>query len=64
MQLSKECKGNTSYLSLAGKEGLRFELFDWLKGKNLTSRQALDLLTMTREEIIEARREEIDKITL
>lgn len=64
MQLSKKCKGNTSYLSLAGKEDLRFELFDWLKGKNLTSRQALDLLTMTREEIIEARREEMNEMML
>jgi hypothetical protein len=64
MKLSKEPKGNTNCLSLAGKEDLRFELFDWLKSKNLNSRQAIDLLVMTRDEIIEARREEIDKISL
>ena len=43
---------------------MRFELFDWLKEKGLSVRQAVDLLAMTRGEIIEARRKEMDDMKL
>ena len=52
------------YESLEGKEGLRFELYDWLKSKRLSVRQALDLINLTKAEIIEARNTEINKMML
>lgn len=64
MKLPKELKIKASYPALAGKEELRFELFDWLKEKNLTARQAINLLDMTKGEIVEARRVEIDELML
>lgn len=65
MELSKELLDQTTtYPALKGKENLRFELFDWLKGKGLTVRQAINLLDMTRTEIVESRRLEMDKMQL
>lgn len=64
LQLSKELYKTTKFQSLEGKEDLRFELFDWLKGKGLTARQAIDLLDMTRNEIIEARRTIMNNLPL
>lgn len=46
MELSKKADGHIKYPALEGKEDLRFELFDWLKEKNLTVRQAINLLDM------------------
>lgn len=43
---------------------LRFELFNWLKEKGLSVQQATNLLAMTREEIIEARRKEMNEMML
>lgn len=43
MELSKELLDQTTtYPALKGKENLRFELFDWLKEKGLTVRQAIN----------------------
>ncbi len=65
MELSKDIQEkNIKYPTLEGKEDLRFELFDWLKEKNLTVRQAMNLLDMTKNEIAEARRTVIDNMTL
>ena len=65
MKLSKERADNhIAYPALEGKEDLRFELFDWLKEKNLTAQQAINLLDMTKGEIVEARREEMNKLML
>lgn len=64
MELSKKADGHIKYPALEGKEDLRFELFDWLKEKGLSVRQAVDLLAMTRGEIIEARRKEMDDMKL
>lgn len=65
MELSKGLLDQTTtYPALKGKENLRFELFDWLKEKGLTVRQAIDLLDMTRMEIVESRRLEMDKMQL
>lgn len=65
MELSKELLDQTTtYPALKGKESLRFELFDWLKEKGLTVRQAINLLDMTRMEIVESRRLEMDKMQL
>lgn len=52
------------YESLEGKEELRFDLYDWLKSKGLSVRQALDLINLTKAEIIEARNTEINKMML
>ena len=64
MELSKKADEHIKYPALEGKEDLRFELFDWLKEKGLSVRQAVDLLAMTRGEIIEARRKEMDDMKL
>lgn len=65
MELSKErADKSITYPALEGKEDLRFELFDWLKGKGLTVRQAVNLLDLTKGEIVEARRTIMDKIML
>lgn len=65
MELSKELLNQSKvYPSLDGKEDLRFELFDWLRDKGLTVRQAINLLDMTRSEIVESRRLEMDNMKL
>lgn len=64
MQLSKKMDDSIKFQSLVGKEELRFELFNWLKDKGLTARQAIDLLDMTKNEIVEARRAIINNIPL
>lgn len=65
MELSKELKNPLfKYESLEGKEDLRFELYDWLKSKGLSVRQALDLISLTKSEIIEVRNTEINKMML
>lgn len=65
MKLSKELKNPSfKYESLEGKEDLRFDLYDWLKSKGLSVRQALDLINLTKAEIIEARNTEINKMML
>lgn len=65
MTLSKDrAEKSINYPSLEGKEDLRFELFDWLKSKNLNVRQAIDILDMTKGEIVEARRTEMRNMTL
>lgn len=65
MKLSKNLiNEEIKYESLEGKEELRFELYDWFKSKGLSVRQALDLINLTKAEIIEARNTEIDKMML
>lgn len=64
MKLSKELSDKIKYDLPAEVVEMRFELFDWLKEKGLSVRQAVDLLAMTRGEIIEARRKEIDDMKL
>ena len=64
MELSKKADGHIKYPALEGKEDLRFELFDWLKEKNLTVQQAINLLDMTKNEIVNARRTVMDNMLL
>ena len=64
MKLSKELSDKIKYDLPAEVVERRFELFDWLKEKGLSVRQAVDLLAMTRGEIIEARRKEMDDMKL
>lgn len=64
MKLSKEFSDKIKYDLPAEVVEMRFELFDWLKEKGLSVRQAVDLLAMTRGEIIEARRKEMDDMKL
>lgn len=65
MTLPKElAEKNIKYPHLEGKEDLRFELFSWLQSKNLTVRQAINLLDMTKGEICEARRTTVDNMML
>lgn len=64
MKLSKELSDKIKYNLPAEVVEMRFELFDWLKEKGLSVRQAVDLLAMTRGEIIEARRKEMDDMKL
>ena len=64
MKLSKELSDKIKYDLPAEVVEMRFELFDWLKEKGLSVRQAVDLLAMTRGEIIEARRKELDDMKL
>lgn len=51
MKLSKELSDKIKYDLPAEVVEMRFELFDWLKEKGLSVRQAVDLLAMTRGEI-------------
>ena len=51
MELSKQ---KVLVFGLEGKEDLRFELFDWLKQKNLTVEEAEALLKLTSKEIMHA----------
>ena len=64
MKLSKELSDKIKYDLPAEVVEMRCELFDWLKEKGLSVRQAVDLLAMTRGEIIEARRKEMDDMKL
>ena len=64
MKLSKELSDKIKYDLPAEVVEMRFELFDWLKEKGLSVRQAVDLLAMSRGEIIEARRKEMDDMKL
>lgn len=64
MKLSKELSDEIKYDLPAEVVEMRFELFDWLKEKGLSVRQAVDLLAMTRGEIIEARRKEMNDMKL
>lgn len=64
MKLSKELSEKIKYDVPAEVVEMRFELFDWLKEKGLSVRQAVDLLAMTRGEIIEARRKEMNDMKL
>lgn len=64
MKLSKELSDKIKYDLPAEVVEMRFELFDWLKEKGLSVRQAVDLLAMTRGEIIEARRKEMNDMKL
>lgn len=65
MEISEKMPQTTKYSSLEGKEkNLRFELFDWLKSKNISAQQALDLLSLTREAVSDAYRAESRKIML
>ena len=64
MKLSKELSDKIKYDLPAEVVEMRFELFDWLKEKGLSVRQAIDLLAMTRGEIIEARRKEMNDMKL
>lgn len=61
MKLSKELSDKIKYDLPAEVVEMRF---DWLKEKGLSVRQAVDLLAMTRGEIIEARRKEMDDMKL
>ena len=64
MKLSKELSDKIKYDLPAEVVEMRFELFDWLKEKGHSVRQAVDVLAMTRGEIIEARRKEMDDMKL
>lgn len=65
MKLSKELSDKMINHHLPdGIAELRFELFDWLKEKGLTVQQAINLLSMTKGEIVEARRKEMDNMML
>lgn len=64
MEISEKMPQTTKYSSLEGKENLRFELFDWVKSKNISAQQALDLLSLTRDAISDAYRAESRKIML
>lgn len=65
MKLSKNLiNEEIKYESLEGKEELRFELYDWFKSKGLSVSEALDLINLTKAEIILARDIEIDKMML
>lgn len=64
MKLSKELSDKIKYDLPVEVVEMRFELFDWLKEKGLSVRQAVDLLAMTRGEIIEARRKEMNDMKL
>lgn len=61
MKLSKELSDKIKYDLPAEVVEMRF---DWLKEKGLSVRQPVDLLAMTRGEIIEARRKEMDDMKL
>ena len=64
MELSKELSDKIKYDLPAEVVEMRFELFDWLKENGLSVRQATELLAMTRGEIIEARRKEMNDMKL
>ena len=65
MKLSKELSDKAVKYDITEEVAeLRFELFDWLKEKNLTVRQAINLLDLTKGEIIEARRTVMDNMEL
>lgn len=64
MKLSKELSDKIKYDLPAEVVEMRFELFDWLKEKNLTVRQAINLLDMTKNEIVNARRTVMDNMML
>jgi len=64
MKLNNSPEWDHRYSTLEGVAGLRFELFDWLKEKGLSARQAQDLLSLTKEAIHEAYRAESRKIML
>lgn len=65
MKLSKELSDKVVKYDITEEVAeLRFELFDWLKEKGLSVQQATNLLAMTRGEIIEARRKEMNEMML
>lgn len=65
MKLSKELSDKTVKYDITEEVAeLRFELFNWLKEKGLSVQQATNLLAMTRGEIIEARRKEMNEMML
>ncbi len=65
MKLSKELSDKAVKYDITEEVAeLRFELFDWLKEKGLSVQQATNLLAMTRGEIIEARRKEMNEMML
>lgn len=65
MKLSKELSDKAVKYDITEEVAeLRFELFNWLKEKGLSVQQATNLLAMTRGEIIEARRKEMDDMKL
>ena len=47
MELDKNYRIISGCRDLDGKEDLRFELFDWLKSKNLSVSAALGLFSIT-----------------
>ena len=65
MKLSKELSDKAVKYDITEEVAeLRFELFDWLKEKGLSVQQATNLLAMTRGEIIEASRKEMNEMML
>ncbi len=65
MKLSKELSDKAVKYDITEEVAeLRFELFNWLKEKGLSVQQATNLLAMTRGEIIEARRKEMNEMML
>lgn len=65
MRLSKELSDKTIKCDISAEVvEMRFELFDWLKEKGLSVQQAINLLAVTRGEIIEARRKEMNDMKL
>ena len=65
MEISKTMDGLHKWGELAPEqENLRFELFDWLKEKGLSAKEACSVLALTKEAIHNAYQAESRKIML
>ena len=65
MQLSKDLSDpEKTYPALEGKGHLRFLLFHWLKSQGLNVSEAMELLTMTEDEIAAAAATEASRLPL
>ena len=65
MKLSEHLLAGQNYNErMRDNAHLRFELFDWLKRKELTVQEAVDLLFVTRSEIVEEYNRSIEKMYL
>ncbi|MFP3155810.1 hypothetical protein LQZ18_15550 [Lachnospiraceae bacterium ZAX-1] len=62
MELAREKRDFPKYNTLTiEQEELRFELFDWIKGKGFSALQAIDLMALTTSAIRRACLEEASK---
>ena len=65
MEISKTMDGLHKWGELTlEQENLRFELFDWLKEKGLSAKEACSVLALTKEAIHNAYQAESRKIML